>query len=256
MNPMPNRGQLSVHELRKSLGGRTVVDGVSLELPAGEVVGLLGPNGAGKTTIFGAIMGLLQPDQGRVTLEQGDGEQALERLPTHQRALLGIGYLPQQPSTFLGLTVAANLDAVLQLRRKSRARTAEILEMFGLYHLAKQRAGTLSGGERRRLELARTVALEPAFLLLDEPFKGLDPAAVETVQQVLKQQAAERQVGILISDHNVHQALTICHRAYILVDGRVVVSGTPRQVTEDPEARRAYWGWASPPGLEEHANGT
>ena len=217
---------LEARDLEVVLGGRTVVDSVSLELRAGEIVGLLGPNGAGKTTVFSMVMGILPGLKGCVVLKDGDSEQELSALPTHQRARLGLGYLPQQPSAFLGLSVARNIEAVLQLHRKPARRCTELLEMFGLLPLASQKARTLSGGERRRLEIARLLALDPQYILLDEPFAGLDPEAVEDLKEILVNLSG-RGTGVLITDHNVHQALTICDRAYILVDGHIKVSGTP-----------------------------
>jgi lipopolysaccharide export system ATP-binding protein len=228
-----------------TLGKRTVVDAVSLTVESGEVVGLLGPNGAGKTTLFRMLMGLLTPESGSVTLT-GDGEEETDItsfLP-NQRAWAGLGYLPQEPSVFTGLSAIKNVELVLQLRRRSTGEAPRILQAAGLERLARQRAANLSGGERRRLELARLLALEPRFALLDEPFKGLDPRAAADLGQRL-QGLAESGVGVLLTDHNVHQALTICHRAYILVGGRVLVAGTAERVTEDPEARRAFWGWAT-----------
>ncbi len=218
---------LEVHDLEVVLGGRTVVDRVSLELRPNEIVGLLGPNGAGKTTVFGMVMGILPGRGGRVILKDADGrEQDLSRLPTHQRSRLGLGYLPQLPSAFLGLSVAKNVEAVLQLRREPLRRREELLDKVGLAPLAGQKARTLSGGERRRLEIARLLALDPRYVLLDEPFAGLDPGAVEDLKQILVS-LRDQGAGVLITDHNVHQALTICDRTYILVDGHIKVSGTP-----------------------------
>lgn len=224
---VPGPTTLEARDLEVVLGGRTVVDGVSLELHAGEIVGLLGPNGAGKTTVFCVVMGILQGPRGSVLLRDEDGTVFdLSGLPTHQRARLGLGYLPQQPSAFLGLSVARNVEAVLQLRRAPTSQCGELLEMFGLTPLANQKARTLSGGERRRLEIARLLALDPRYILLDEPFAGLDPAAMEDLKEILLKLSAQG-TGVLITDHNVHQALTICDRAYILVDGHIEVSGTP-----------------------------
>ena len=235
---------LRASSLVKVLGGRRVVGRVSLEVRSGEVVGLLGPNGAGKSTVFNLMFGMIQPDEGRVELSPGDGPlEEITALPPYRRALAGIGYLPQGPSVFSGLTVGQNLEAVLQLRR-GRAparRRDELLETFGLVPLAAQRAATLSGGERRRLELAKLVAGRPGVLLLDEPLAGLDPLAVADFLRLLEG-LREEGMAILLTDHSVHQALTICTRAYILVDGSVLVSGSNREVTEHDAARRLFWG--------------
>ena len=217
--------RLEVQDLQMVLGGRTVVDRVSLELWPGKIVGLLGPNGAGKTTVFGMVMGVHR-GPGRVVLRGDDGDdQDLTDLATHQRARLGLGYLPQQPSAFLGLSVEDNLRAVLQLRSLPGDREAELLQTFGLTKVARQKAHTLSGGERRRLEIARLLAVDPRYVLLDEPFAGLDPGAVEDLQRILVDLKGQGR-GVLITDHNVSQALTICDSAYILVDGHIEVSGT------------------------------
>jgi lipopolysaccharide export system ATP-binding protein len=227
---------LEARGLRVSLGGRTVLDGADLAVGPGEVVGLLGPNGAGKTTLFRVLEGILPPEEGAVLLEGRD----ITALPVHLRARLGLGYLPQGPSAFLGLSVLDNLRAALELRGASRDRARALLEEFGLGRLAKQRASTLSGGERRRLELARLFATEPRVLLLDEPFKGLDARAAEDLRSKLRGfQAMGR--GALLTDHDVSQALTICERAYILVNGRIVASGAPAEVLASPEAKRTYW---------------
>ena len=221
----PEGAMLEVQDLQMVLGGRTVVDQVSLELRPGKIVGLLGPNGAGKTTVFGMVMGVHR-GPGRVVLRAGEGDDRdITGLPTHKRARLGLGYLPQQPSTFLGLSVEDNLRAVLQLRRLPAERGAELLETFGLSKVARQKAHTLSGGERRRLEIARLLAVDPRYVLLDEPFAGLDPGAVEDLKRILVDLKGQDR-GVLITDHNVSQALTICDSAYILVDGHIEVSGT------------------------------
>ena len=231
--------------LVKSLGGRRVVDQVSLEVGAGEVVGLLGPNGAGKSTVFNLMMGLLKPDQGQVALQiESAGQGKLEEittLPPYRRALAGLGYLPQGPSVFSGLSVANNLEAVLQLRSGPGPGTDELLESFGLCAVATQKASTLSGGERRRLELAKLVAGRPRVLLLDEPLAGLDPLAVSDFLKLLERLGQEG-LAILLTDHSVVQALTICTRAYILVDGSILVSGSNQEVTEHDVARRLFWG--------------
>jgi len=248
---------LRAHNLVKSLGRRTVVDRLCLHVKQGEVVGLLGPNGAGKTTVFQMLMGILPPDAGQVLLEDPPNPTLdLGGLPIHARARHGVGYLPQQTSIFSGLSVARNVEAVLQLHHQPREQVTSLLQEFGLLPLARQQAASLSGGERRRLELARLLAADPLILLLDEPFKALDPQAVDQLAGRLAA-LAQRGIGILITDHNVHQALTICCRAYILVGGRVMVSGSPKEVTEDPEARRAFWAWAPGPiagGKEWHSS--
>jgi lipopolysaccharide export system ATP-binding protein len=249
--------ELGARDLVKTLDRRTVVDGVALRVRSGEVVGLLGPNGAGKTTLFRMMMGLLAPDRGRVYFNKNFKSDLkdldITNLPTHKRAWMGIGFLPQEPSVFSGLSALQNVELVLQLRRRPRRLAQKILTGAGLGSLARQRAATLSGGERRRLELARLLATEPRFVLLDEPFKGLDPRAAADLGGRL-QELARGGVGVLLTDHNVHQALTICHRAYILVGGRVLVSGSAERVTADPEARRAFWGWAT--GAQQAAGGT
>ncbi len=224
--PEGDEASLEVTDLQMVLGGRTVVNQVSLQLRPGKIVGLLGPNGAGKTTIFGMVMGIHQ-GPGRVVLKSSDGAaRDITDLPTHRRARLGLGYLPQQPSAFVGLSVEANIQAVLQLNSRPAERAGELLETFGLTRVARQKARTLSGGERRRLEIARLLALDPRYVLLDEPFAGLDPGAVEDLKQILVNLKGQDR-GVLITDHNVSQALTICDSAYILVDGHIEVSGTP-----------------------------
>ena len=231
-------------DLCKRLGHRTVVDRVSLELRSRRVVGLLGPNGAGKTTVFNMIMGLIAPDSGRVILRHDHGATELCGLPPHRRALLGLGYLPQTPSVFSGMTVRQNVEAVLQLRKMDPAGCGALLERFGLDHLSGQRASTLSGGERRRLELARLLATEPRFLLLDEPFGGLDPRAADQLCGALSD-LADHGLGVLITDHHVDQTLTICHEAYIVGGGRVLACGTPDEVRHDRAAQQAFRGWSS-----------
>jgi lipopolysaccharide export system ATP-binding protein len=230
---------LEVQGLTKQLGGRVVVDQVSLRVARGEVVGLLGPNGAGKTTVFQLIMGIIPARSGRVLL----GERSLDGLPTHQRARLGLGYLPQQASVFAGLTVADNLRSVVQLSGVGdRPDWQELLRAFGLHPLRHRRAGTLSGGERRRLELARLLARSFSVVLLDEPFKGLDPLATADLIQAIHRLSSEEGVGVLLTDHAVEQTLSTCHRAYIMIDGRVVVSGTSLEVSRHPEARLGFFG--------------
>jgi lipopolysaccharide export system ATP-binding protein len=233
---------LLAQDLWKSFRRRAVVRGVSLRLQAGELVGLLGPNGAGKTTTFRALTGLDRPDKGRVVVDGSD----LSRLPMHERARAGLGYLPQEPTVFRRLSVADNLRAVLEktgLRRAEReARAEKLLGEFSLTHLARARGETLSGGERRRLEIARALCTEPRFLLLDEPFTGLDPIAVGEVQSLLLPLARERGIGLLITDHAARELLTICDRVYLMHDGRIACEGTPAEVAASPFAREVYLG--------------
>jgi lipopolysaccharide export system ATP-binding protein len=227
--------------LVKSYGGRAVVQDLSLKVGPGEVVGLLGPNGAGKTTAFYMVTGLIAPDQGQVKL---DGED-ITGLPMYARARRGIGYLPQEPSIFRRMSVAQNVDAVLERMRlpaRDRARRKEeLLEEFGVAHLAGARAYTLSGGERRRVEIARALAADPSHLLLDEPFAGIDPIAVSDIQGIVEALKAKG-IGVLITDHNVRETLQITDRAYIIYQGTILESGTPRQVAESPHVRRIYLG--------------
>ena len=234
-------GWLVAHGLAKSFGKKTVVHDVSIAVRRGEAVGLLGPNGAGKTTVFTIIMGLIKPDRGEVRL---DGH-AITRLPLFQRGLLGIGYLPQEPSIFRGPSVKNNILAVLEShirsRRERHARLEALLAEFGITHLANVSALALSGGERRRTEIARAVAGDPVFMLLDEPFAGVDPIAVSEVK-ALSRQLTPRGIGVLITDHSVRETLSLVDRAYLIHDGRVMIQGKPDVITSDPEARRVYLG--------------
>ncbi|PLX78966.1 MAG: LPS export ABC transporter ATP-binding protein [Desulfuromonas sp.] len=227
--------------LRKSYQGRPVVRNVDLKLSSGEVVGLLGPNGAGKTTSFYMVVGLVRPDAGEVFL---DGER-LTGEPMFRRARLGISYLPQEPSVFRRLKVDENLTAVLETlgldRNGCRERAEELLEQFRLTKVAKSYGYALSGGERRRLEIARALVVDPAFMLLDEPFSGIDPIAVHEIQEIIHALRGNG-IGILISDHNVRETLGVCDRAYILNDGAVLEHGSPEQISESPQARRFYLG--------------
>ena len=227
--------------LVKSYRGHRVVDEVDVEVRRGEVVGLLGPNGAGKTTTFYMVTGLVRPEGGRVSI---DGED-VTRLPMYRHARLGIGYLPQETSIFRGLTVRENLRAVLETTGKTRAdqaaRLEDLLGELRLGGVAGQRAHTLSGGERRRVEIARSLATEPSFLLLDEPFTGIDPIAVNDIQEIVVG-LARKGLGVLITDHNVRETLHITNRAYILFKGRVLISGTAQELAENPEARAIYLG--------------
>jgi lipopolysaccharide export system ATP-binding protein len=229
------------HGIKKSFGSKTVVTDVSIAVRRGEAVGLLGPNGAGKTTVFTIIMGLLKPDKGEVRL---DGAP-ITRLPLFQRGRLGIGYLPQEPSIFRGLTVKGNILAVLESHVRSRKermqRLDTLLEEFGIAHLANVSALALSGGERRRAEIARAVAGDPIFMLLDEPFAGVDPIAVSDVKGLVRQ-LTKRGIGVLVTDHSVRETLSLVDRAYLIHDGRVMIQGKPEIIAADPEARRVYLG--------------
>lgn len=232
---------LSVENLIKTFGGRKVVNDVSLSLASGSVVGLLGPNGAGKTTTFYLTVGLVKPDSGRVRIDDTEVTQD----PMYVRARKGIGYLPQETSVFRKLSVRDNVLAVLELMplaADQRQREAEaLLQELGIAHLAGNKAATLSGGEKRRLEISRALATNPAFMLLDEPFAGVDPLAVIDIKRIIRH-LKERQIGILISDHNVRETLEVCDVAYIMSDGRVIESGPPAQIIASPIARRFYLG--------------
>ena len=232
---------LRTHELTKSYGGRTVVRGVSLDVASGEVVGLLGPNGAGKTTTFYMTVGLTAPDSGRVLLNGAD----VTGDPMYIRARKGIGYLPQEPSIFRGLTVAQNILAILETlpidAQTRRVRLGELLAELGLGPLADSPAYTLSGGERRRVEITRALVVSPLFILLDEPFAGIDPIAVADIQKIIFH-LKERGIGVLITDHNVRETLRITDRAYIVRDGVIFRSGTPESLASDEDVRRIYLG--------------
>jgi lipopolysaccharide export system ATP-binding protein len=237
----PSSSALAAFNLQKTYGRRRVVDGVSLHVERGEVVGLLGANGAGKTTTFYMIVGLERAERGRITLSGHD----ITRLPMYLRARLGLGYLPQEPSVFRKMTAAQNILAVLEtrgLRRRERfKRLEELLEEFGIQHVRNTRGDALSGGERRRTEIARALATEPQFILLDEPFAGIDPLAVDEIQKVILYLRG-RGIGILITDHNVRETLGVTDRAYIMADGRIFRQGPPLTLTDDPEVRRLYLG--------------
>jgi len=232
---------LRTRELTKSYGGRTVVRGVSLEIASGEVVGLLGPNGAGKTTTFSMVVGLTAPDSGRVLL---DGTDVTDD-PMYVRARKGIGYLPQEASIFRGLTVEQNILAILETIRTNgtdrRTRLRELLSELGLTPLAKSPAYTLSGGERRRVEITRALVISPQFMLLDEPFAGIDPIAVTDIQQIIFHLKG-RGIGVLITDHNVRETLKITDRAYIVHDGVIFRSGTPDSLAAAEDVKRIYLG--------------
>lgn len=232
---------LESHNLVKYYKKRAVVDRVSIVVNPGEVVGLLGPNGAGKTTTFYMIIGFIRPDDGEVHL----GERNIGRMPMYKRAGLGIGYLAQEASVFRKMTVEENIMSILQFRKMSRkervARLEELLNELDIAHLRKNKAYTLSGGERRRVEITRALVNNPSFILLDEPFAGIDPLAVEDIQKIIGR-LVKRGLGVLITDHNVRETLSICDRAYIMCDGRILKSGTSEFLANDPEARKIYLG--------------
>ena len=234
-------GLLAVHNLGKSYGGRQVVVDVSLGVRRGEAVGLLGPNGAGKTTVFYMITGLVQPDKGLITLDGHD----VTALPMYRRARLGIGYLPQEASIFRGLTVEGNIRAVLEItepdRDKRQAELEALLEEFDIKRLRASPAIALSGGERRRCEIARALAGHPSFMLLDEPFAGIDPIAVGDIQDLVRHLKG-RGIGVLITDHNVRETLGLIDRAYIIHSGHVLTEGAPDEIVADPDVRRFYLG--------------
>jgi lipopolysaccharide export system ATP-binding protein len=234
-------GILSVEGLQKSYGGRTVVHDAGLIVRQGEAVGLLGPNGAGKTTIFYMITGLVAADRGTITLDGND----ITRLPMYRRARLGIGYLPQEASIFRGLNVEDNIRAVLEVavpnRREREDRLEQLLEEFDIARLRKSPSIALSGGERRRCEIARALATSPSFMLLDEPFAGIDPIAVGDIQDLVRHLTA-RGIGVLVTDHNVRETLALTDRAYIIHSGRVLTEGTPEAIVEDENVRRVYLG--------------
>ena len=227
--------------LTKSYGGRTVVKDVDIEVSSGEIVGLLGPNGAGKTTTFGMVVGLTAPDKGRVLLD----DQDVTRDAMYVRSRKGIGYLPQEASIFRGLTVEQNILAILETLPLSgadrRARLKTLLAELGLTALARSKAYTLSGGERRRTEITRALVNSPKFILLDEPFAGIDPIAVSDIQQIVVHLKA-REIGVLVTDHNVRETLKICDRAYIVHDGAIFRSGTPQALAADEDVKRIYLG--------------
>jgi lipopolysaccharide export system ATP-binding protein len=233
--------QLASQKLRKRYKSRTVVSDVSLDVSSGEVVGLLGPNGAGKTTCFYMIVGLIPADAGSIHLDQTD----LTHLPIHRRARLGISYLPQENSVFRRLTVEENVQAILELQGiaadQIETRLVELLKDLNIGHLRKHAALSLSGGERRRLEIARALATKPTFILLDEPFAGVDPIAVLDIQRIIRF-LKERDIGVLITDHNVRETLGICDRAYIINEGTVLASGHPEEIVYNDNVRRVYLG--------------
>ena len=233
---------LVAKSLQKNYNKRAVVNGVSLHVKTGEVVGLLGPNGAGKTTSFYMLVGLIKADGGNITIN----EQSITHMPMHIRAKNGIGYLPQEPSVFRKLSVADNLRAVLQLRSDLNAGQIELqimdlMDEFSVTHLKNQLALSLSGGERRRVEIARALASNPKFILLDEPFAGVDPISVDDIKKII-QHLTKRGIGVLITEHNVRETLDICHRAYILSDGKVIAEGGAEEIVANKEVRDVYLG--------------
>jgi lipopolysaccharide export system ATP-binding protein len=234
-------GGLEVRSIAKAYDRRAVLHDVSLDVHRGEVVGLLGPNGAGKTTCFYSVMGLVKPDSGRIFL---DGDDITE-LPMYRRAILGLGYLPQETSIFRGLTVEQNIMAVLEVAepdgRARRDRLEQLLGEFGLTHLRESAAMALSGGERRRCEIARALAADPSIMLLDEPFAGIDPISIADIRELVRE-LKKRDIGVLITDHNVRETLDIVDRACIIYDGQVLFAGTPQALVADHEVRRLYLG--------------
>ncbi len=233
--------KLVAEGLVKSYSGRKVVDEVGLELHQGEIVGLLGPNGAGKTTTFHMITGFIRPEAGWIKI----GDRDITRMPVYKRARLGLGYLSQEPSVFRKLSVADNIKAILEMRaypkNRQAARVRELLDQFNVFHLSRQKGQTLSGGERRRVELARALAAEPSFLLLDEPFTGIDPIVRAEIQDIVRR-LRDDGLGILITDHNVRETLEITDRAYVMYDARVLLSGTSEELVRDERAREVYLG--------------
>lgn len=233
--------KLRAENIVKRYGKRVVVKGVSLEVNQGEIVGLLGPNGAGKTTSFYMIVGLVKPNDGEIYLD----DHKITGLPMYKRAQMGVGYLPQEASVFRKLSVEDNVRAVLELTKMSkteqRERVEELLEEFGLTHVRKSRGDLLSGGERRRTEIARALATSPSFILLDEPFAGVDPIAVEDIQSIVAT-LKTKNIGILITDHNVQETLSITDRAYLLFEGNILKSGTAEELAADEQVRKVYLG--------------
>ncbi len=233
---------LVIENLQKSYGGRRVVDGVSFHVSRGEVVGLLGRNGAGKTTSFDMVLGLVKPEKGRITL----GERNIAQLPIHERSRLGVGYLPQEASIFRKLSVVDNIKIILELknipRREFNSRIQTLLEQFSLDHLGQTIAVQLSGGERRRLEIARCLASEPEFILLDEPFTGVDPISIADIQGLIRRLRDEWNLGVLLTDHNPRATLKITDRAYLIDSGKILVAGSSREVADSPVARKHYLG--------------
>jgi len=233
--------EIHTQELVKRYGRRTVVNQVSVQVKQGEIVGLLGPNGAGKTTTFYMVVGLIKPDEGKVFLDQ----QEITEMPMYKRAQLGIGYLPQEASVFRKMSVEDNIMAILEMTKLSKKEQKDkleaLLDEFRLHHVRKNQGDSLSGGERRRTEIARALAVDPKFILLDEPFAGVDPIAVEDIQAVVAR-LKYKNIGILITDHNVNETLSICDRAYLLIEGKIFKHGTAEELADDERVRRLYLG--------------
>ena len=234
-------GELKAQDLHKQYGMREVVRGISLELSQGEIVGLLGPNGAGKTTTFYMLVGIIAPTRGQVFVDKKD----VTNLSLPRRAKLGLSYLPQESSVFKKLTVIENLKLILEYTsltpEEQEERAHQLLQELGIQKLAEQKASFLSGGERRRLEIARALIRDPKFMLLDEPFAGIDPIAVDDIQKIILR-LKKKNIGVLISDHNVRETLRICDRAYLVCDGQVILNGTPEEIIADSKARKVYLG--------------
>ncbi|NNC23744.1 LPS export ABC transporter ATP-binding protein [Salinisphaera sp. USBA-960] len=241
-NATPSGNRLDATGLRKSYRGRSVLEGVDIGVERGEIAGLLGPNGAGKTTAFYIVVGLIRPDHGQIML----GDHSLSGMPMHKRSRYGIGYLPQEPSVFRKLSVADNIRAILQFRtdlnrKQVRAKLDDLLEELSISHIADSIGIHLSGGERRRVEIARALAAEPSFMLLDEPFAGIDPIAISDIRGIIRY-LAERGIGVLITDHNVRETLGICDHAFILAEGTVIASGERHDVVANSRVREVYLG--------------
>ena len=236
-----SKSVLSATGLVKRYGEKTAVQGIDLEVRSSEIVGLLGPNGAGKTTTFNMMAGSVRPTKGQVFLDDED----ITELPMYRRARMGITYLPQEASIFRKLSVADNVGAILETvepnRKRRKERLAELLTELGLTERASRKGADLSGGERRRVEITRALVLDPQFMMLDEPFAGVDPIAVIDIQKII-QQLKDRGIGVIITDHNVRETLSICDRAYIIKDGAILRLGTPAEIAEDPEVREVYLG--------------
>lgn len=242
ITPQPDQAnRLQTVGLFKQYGGRYVVSDVNIHLERREIVGLLGPNGAGKTTTFNMVVGIVKPTRGRIMLEGHD----MAHLPLYKRARIGLGYLAQETSIFRKLTVEQNILAILEVlgltKAEQKSRLEKLLDDLGVSHLSKNYAYTLSGGERRRVEIARALASEPKYMLLDEPFSGVDPKAVQEIQEIIYDMR-DAGLGILITDHSVRETLSVTDRSYIIHDGKICVAGTPEQIVDDPEARRLYLG--------------
>lgn len=233
---------IKANNMVKKYGRRTVVDHVSFDVGEGEIVGLLGRNGAGKTTSFRAVAGMINLESGQVVFNGQD----ITHLPMYQRAKRGMGYLSQEPSVFQRLSVQDNLMAILETRpmrkHQRRARAAELMSQFDLTHVGKQRANTLSGGERRKLEIARALVCEPSLILLDEPFSGVDPTGVEDLQTEIRRLRRDHHIAMLVTDHNVHHILSVCDRVYVIFEGKVFAEGTPQQIVNNEQVRRLYLG--------------